>query len=81
VVCKVEADLSAVHRSIEFNARTGMPYYTMSFDIVLLFGLTELKAQVAYLENVSGSEMASRCVQTDQLSLHSTSIVQGVERR
>jgi hypothetical protein len=28
-------------------------FYSVNFDIILLFGLTELKAQVAWEENVS----------------------------
>jgi histidyl-tRNA synthetase len=28
-------------------------FYQVDFDIILLFGLTELKAQIAYMENVS----------------------------
>lgn len=31
----------------------GANYYTLNFDVVLLFGLTELKAQIAWKQNVS----------------------------
>jgi len=30
-----------------------MQYYRKEFDIILLFGMTELKAQLAWTENVS----------------------------
>ncbi|KAF6752161.1 hypothetical protein DFP72DRAFT_1171705 [Ephemerocybe angulata] len=49
-VCKVEADTSAVTPSVRENA-AGETYYEIRFSVVLLFGLTELKAQVAYEEN------------------------------
>ena len=29
-------------------------FYTVDYDIILLFGMTELKAQVAWIVNVSG---------------------------
>ena len=32
-------------------------FHTVDFDIILLFGMTELKAQVAWTENVSGPHM------------------------
>lgn len=37
----------------ETNPKNGDLYYRLYFDIVLLFGLTELKAQMAWMENVS----------------------------
>ncbi|KAF8651112.1 hypothetical protein AX16_004887 [Volvariella volvacea WC 439] len=35
----------------EFNFTTGRTYYRVHYDIVILFGLTELKAQIAWREN------------------------------
>ena len=32
-------------------------YYQVNYDIILLFGMTELKAQIAWKENVSGLHM------------------------
>ena len=29
-------------------------FYSVDYDIILLFGMTELKAQIAWKENVSG---------------------------
>ncbi|KAJ3513953.1 hypothetical protein NMY22_g14895 [Coprinellus aureogranulatus] len=49
-LCKVEADISKVRPTVRKDA-SGETYYDVVFDIVLLFGLTELKAQVAYVEN------------------------------
>ncbi|KAJ2917723.1 hypothetical protein MD484_g2725, partial [Candolleomyces efflorescens] len=54
VECKVEADVSMVKRRFHkstADGRQGRSYYEIEFDVVLLFGLTELRAQIAYLEN------------------------------
>jgi len=53
-LCIVSADFSEMKESIgpQTNWKTGERYYECRFDIVLLFGLTELKAQVAWMENV-----------------------------
>ena len=50
-ICTVRADISSVKLSVR-QSTTGVSYYRSHFDVVLLFGLTELKAQIAYLENV-----------------------------
>ena len=48
------ADVTEVKKSIrpECNPCSGATYYTLNFDVILLFGLTELKAQIAWIENV-----------------------------
>jgi hypothetical protein len=33
-------------------------FYKVKFDIILLFGMTELKAQIAWNENVSGFHLS-----------------------
>ena len=38
----------------------GARYYTMSYKVVLLFGLTELAAQIAWVENVGRMLPAQR---------------------
>jgi hypothetical protein len=55
VECIVKADISMVKREQHVSDTNGRRhiYYTINFDLVLLFGLTELKAQIAYMENVS----------------------------
>ena len=35
-------------------------FYKLYFNIVLLFGMTELKAQIAWEENVSGFDLSNR---------------------
>ena len=39
------------------NATGNGSFYRVYYDVVLLFGMTELKAQVAWKENVSGLQM------------------------
>jgi hypothetical protein len=49
-VCTVEVNTSFL--PIQMNTSNGARYYEAAFDVVLLFGLTELKAQIAYYHNV-----------------------------
>ncbi|KAK2464380.1 hypothetical protein APHAL10511_003527 [Amanita phalloides] len=53
VVCEVTADLSEVKKSIRsrMNYVTGVEYFKLEYDAILLFGLAELKAQIAWIEN------------------------------
>ena len=51
-LCKIVTDLSTLPLTTRQNP-TGETYYRADYDIVLSFGLTELKAQVAWQdENV-----------------------------
>ncbi|KAG5718638.1 hypothetical protein E4T56_gene16515 [Termitomyces sp. T112] len=57
-LCTVEADTSAICKSLSpqrsLNSRSsGRPqrYFQIAFDVVLSFGLTELKAQIAWKED------------------------------
>ncbi|KAF8626057.1 hypothetical protein AX15_005102 [Amanita polypyramis BW_CC] len=52
-LCVVSADVSGVKRSAQSqtNLSTGALYYNLHFDVIFLFGLTELKAQIAWKEN------------------------------
>ncbi|KJA20624.1 hypothetical protein HYPSUDRAFT_42934 [Hypholoma sublateritium FD-334 SS-4] len=50
-LCTIEADLSKAV-SGPLKGFEGKTYYQANYEIVLLFGLTELKAQVAWKENV-----------------------------
>jgi hypothetical protein len=52
-VCKIEADTSRLTKYP--TRRRGVPnstFFELKFDVILSFGLTELKAQIAWLENV-----------------------------
>ncbi|TEB20801.1 hypothetical protein FA13DRAFT_1672147 [Coprinellus micaceus] len=51
-LCRVSADLSKMGKSLgPFEGPDGRLFYKANFDIILLFGLTELKAQVCWKEN------------------------------
>jgi len=49
--CRVEADLSSGAISRCQKSDGSGVYYSASFDVVLLFGLTEFKAQIAWDED------------------------------
>ncbi|KAF8333721.1 hypothetical protein F5887DRAFT_893234 [Amanita rubescens] len=53
-LCTVSADISQFKKFAypRTNRTNGEKYYEWNFDVILLFGLTELKAQVAWMENV-----------------------------
>ncbi|KAF8989887.1 hypothetical protein BDQ17DRAFT_1372600 [Cyathus striatus] len=55
VCCLIEADIPDSIIETRRNEVTESPYYRVVFDIVLLFGRTELKAQLSWIENVSAS--------------------------
>ena len=51
-------DLSQVLQLLPQRKATGNgSFYRFDYDIILLFGMTELKAQIAWKENVSGLHM------------------------
>ena len=51
-LCTIYADTSRVAKQKSFGTK-GF-YYTQNFDIVLSCGLTEMKAQISWMENVRG---------------------------
>jgi hypothetical protein len=52
-LCSVTADTSRIPKTMTARLSTsGNVYYQQQFSIVLLFGLTELKAQLRWMENV-----------------------------
>jgi len=50
-LCQVEADTSLVSVSPKLSRNQRSTYYEIEFDIILSLGLTELKAQVSWIEN------------------------------
>ena len=53
-VCSVVADTSSIPEpETARQSPDGLQYYRKEFDIILLFGMTELKAQLAWIEDVS----------------------------
>ena len=53
-LCEVVADTSGMVGSLKPRKGAGGIYYRQSYSIALLLGLTELKAQICWDENVSG---------------------------
>ncbi|KIM58504.1 hypothetical protein SCLCIDRAFT_128105 [Scleroderma citrinum Foug A] len=54
--CRILADTSAAAAALlPKKSPEGKTYYHIDFDVILLFGLTELKAQISWLENVCTS--------------------------
>jgi len=49
-LCKVLANTSVIARDLEPITRAGSTFYNVSFDVIILFGLTELQAQIRWLE-------------------------------
>ncbi|KIM58498.1 hypothetical protein SCLCIDRAFT_128166, partial [Scleroderma citrinum Foug A] len=51
--CKIFADTSNITTALlPRTSPEGQTYYHVEFEVILLFGLTELKAQISWLENV-----------------------------
>jgi hypothetical protein len=77
-LCTIEADLSRVPLSPRPKASGKGNFYRVDYDIVLLFGMTELKAQVTWKENVSeGFQVYSFKI----IEFHSTDLAFSRERR
>ena len=57
MLCTIEADLSRAPILTRPKTTRDRIYYYVEWEIILLFGVTELQAQVAWTENVSGSHM------------------------
>jgi len=53
-LCTIRADLSRVPQLPRPKTTGKGNFYRVDYDIVLLFGMTELKAQIAWKEKVSG---------------------------
>ncbi|KAJ7578257.1 hypothetical protein C8J56DRAFT_1031126 [Mycena floridula] len=53
VLCAIEADTSVINNTLKpRSSRRGKPpHYRIDFDIILSFGLTELKAQICWKED------------------------------
>ena len=56
-LCTIEADLSGVPMLPQPKATGTGTFFRVHYDLVLLFGLTELKAQLAWQEDVSGFQL------------------------
>ena len=74
-VCIIEVNLSHL-ANVQENKRRGLKgtYYRLDYDVVLLFGLTEFKAQLVWKEKVM-------CVIFHVTQPCISDISQGVEKR
>ena len=55
-LCMVRADTTKLAKSVSpRRSAEGASYYALEIKVILLFGLTELSAQVSWMENVSVS--------------------------
>jgi hypothetical protein len=61
-LCTIEADLSHVPQHPRAKATGGGKFYRVDYDIVLLFGMTELKAQIAWKERGKEKRSATKIV-------------------
>ena len=62
-MCSVIADTSEIARSLRMLQAPGRSnYYRLDFDVVLLFGLTELKAQISWNDGVRRVLFPTGCV-------------------
>jgi hypothetical protein len=53
-LCTVRADTTKLAKSVSpKRSAEGSLYYALEIKVILLFGLTELTAQVSWMENVS----------------------------
>ena len=52
-LCTIEADLSGVPLLPRPKVIGQGSFYSVDCEVVILFGMTELKAQIAWMENVS----------------------------
>ena len=73
-LCTIETDLSYLPLSPRLKSSGEGTYYGLEYDVILLFGLTELEAMIAWKEEVGPHLVLSHT------SLF-TKCCQGVERR
>ncbi|EIW80615.1 hypothetical protein CONPUDRAFT_125441 [Coniophora puteana RWD-64-598 SS2] len=60
-LCTVRADTSELAKSLRPRTAPGRTYYELEFEVVLLFGLTELRAQISWRDS-SGAQQRSPAV-------------------
>jgi len=52
-LCYVTADISHIRTPPKMPPNSAKVYYSVNYDVIYSFGLTELKAFLAWKENVS----------------------------
>lgn len=51
-LCTIRANTRQVNNALTQRVQGGRTFYCLEFDIIMTFGLTELKAQFSWKENV-----------------------------
>ena len=75
-MCTIVADISELVHSLQpQRSPDGIVYYDIDYEVILLFGLTELKAQIKWVHKV---RLVIVLVLSELYRLHG---VQGVEKR
>ncbi|EIW80583.1 hypothetical protein CONPUDRAFT_166074 [Coniophora puteana RWD-64-598 SS2] len=66
-LCTVYADTSSIAKNLRKKKNGGFTFYQLEFDIILLFGLTELQAQVRWLEKGFEKRSPATIVYNDEI--------------
>ena len=51
-LCTIDADTSVLNRTLK-RTTGAVPHFRIDYDVVISFGLTELRAEICWMENVS----------------------------
>jgi hypothetical protein len=62
MLCTIEVGLSQLPSRPQPKATGSETFYEVNYDIVLLFGMTEFKAQVAWTENGVEKRSAAKII-------------------
>jgi hypothetical protein len=64
MLCIIEVDLSRAPMLTKSKATGNGRFHSLGVDVILLFGMTEFTAQVAWIENVSSLHMLFKTINT-----------------
>ena len=65
ILCYVQADLSHIPKYAKTSLMDKGRYYRIDFDVVLSLGLTEVKAYIAWKENVRFIDILASTLRPD----------------
>ena len=51
-LCTISANTSAACKNLVVKHNQGKPYYELSYDVIIMFGCTEMRAQIEWTEKV-----------------------------